>query len=57
MDVLDVGNMVNANWGLIQQSNSIQPIVVSVDATRTLIYPFNDNQTESFGFYLSLALR
>ena len=56
MDVLDVGNMVNANWGLIQQSNSIEPIVVSVDATGTLIYPFNDNQTESFGFYLSLAL-
>ena len=57
MDVLDVGNMVNANWGLIQQSNSIQPIVVSVDATGTLIYPFNDNQTESFGFYLNLGLR
>ena len=57
MDVLDVGKMVNANWGLIQQSNSIQPIVVSVDATGTLIYPFNDNQTESFGFYLNLALR
>lgn len=57
MDVLDAGNMVNANLGLIQQSNSIQPIVVSVDATGTPYLYINANQTESFGYDSSLVSR
>ena len=57
IDVLNAGNMVNSNWGLVQQPNSVQPIGVSVDATGTPNYSFNANQTESFGYDSSLASR
>ncbi len=57
IDVLNAGNMVNSNWGLIQQPNSVQPIGVNVDATGTPTYSFNANQTESFGYDSSLASR
>ena len=49
--------MVNSNWGLIQQPNSVQPIGVNVDTTGTPTYSFNANQTESFGYDSSLASR
>jgi hypothetical protein len=57
IDILNAGNMVNSNWGLVQQPNSVQPIGVSVDATGTPSYSFNANQTESFGYDSSLASR
>jgi hypothetical protein len=57
IDVLNAGNMVNSDWGLIQQPNSVQPIGVNVDATGTPTYSFNANQTESFGYDSSLASR
>ena len=57
IDVLNAGNMVNSNWGLIQQPNSVQPIGVNVDTTGTPTYSFNANQTESFGYDSSLASR
>ena len=47
IDVLNAGNMVNSNWGLVQQPNSVQPIGVSVDGTGTPSYSFNANQTET----------
>jgi hypothetical protein len=57
IDVLNAGNMVNSNWGLVQQPNSVQPIGVNVDATGVPSYSFNANQTESFGYDSSLASR
>ena len=57
IDVLNAGNMVNSNWGLVQQPNSVQPIGVSVDGTGTPSYSFNANQTETFGYDSSLASR
>ncbi|NOQ92705.1 MAG: TonB-dependent receptor, partial [Flavobacteriaceae bacterium] len=32
IDILNFGNMLNSDWGVIQQPNAIQPIGVSVDA-------------------------
>ena len=58
IDVLNIGNLVNSDWGLVQQPNNTSPIGVSVDPT-TLVptYSFNPNQTETFGYDSSLASR
>ena len=58
IDVLNVGNLINSDWGLVQQPNNVSPIGVSVDPT-TLVpsYSFNPNQTETFGYDSSLASR
>jgi len=55
--VLNFGNLLNSDWGVIQQPNNVQPIGVSVDGTGTPTYTFNTNQTKTFGFDASLASR
>ena len=57
IDVLNIGNLLSSDWGLVQQPNNIQPIGVSVDGTGTPTYTFNANQTETFGYDSSLASR
>ena len=57
IDVLNIGNMISSDWGLVQQPNNIQPIGVSVDGTGTPTYTFDTNQTETFGYDLSLLSR
>ena len=57
IDVLNFGNLLSSDWGLIQQPNNVQPIGVSVDGTGTPTYTFNENQTETFGYDSSLASR
>ncbi|HEY5687531.1 MAG TPA: TonB-dependent receptor [Yeosuana sp.] len=57
IDVLNVGNLINSDWGVIQQPNNVQPIGVSVDGTGTPTYSFDPNQTKTFGFDSSLASR
>ncbi|MCK5400490.1 MAG: TonB-dependent receptor, partial [Flavobacteriaceae bacterium] len=57
IDILNVGNLLSSEWGLIQQPNSIQPIGVSVDGTGTPTYTFNENQTKTFGYDSSLDSR
>ncbi len=57
IDVLNVGNLINSDWGVIQQPNNVQPIGVSVDGTGTPTYTFDPNQTKTFGFDSSLASR
>ena len=57
IDVLNVGNLLSSDWGLIQQPNNVQPIGVSVDGTGTPTYTFNTNQTETFGYDSSLLSR
>tara|TARA_R110002073_G_scaffold72537_1_gene177440 strand:- start:433831 stop:436914 length:3084 start_codon:yes stop_codon:yes gene_type:complete len=56
IDVLNIGNLINSDWGLIQQPNSVQPIGVSV-AGGVPTYTFNPELTETFGYDSSLASR
>ncbi|GAL61161.1 Oar protein [Algibacter lectus] len=57
LDILNFGNLLNSDWGIIQQPNNVQPIGVSVDDTGVPTYSFNGNQTQTFGFDSSLASR
>ncbi len=57
-DVLNFGNLINSNWGVIQQPNSLNPLTVAVDpATNVPTYTFNPDLTETFGYDASLLSR
>ena len=67
--ILNFGNLLNSDWGIIQQPNSVQPIgvtfpdanpdpnVYEADRTQNPIYSFNGDQQKTFGFDSSLASR
>ena len=58
IDILNFGNMINSDWGVIQQPNSIQPIGVRVDpATNVPTYTFDGTLTETFGYDSSIDSR
>ena len=58
MDMLNVGNLISSDWGLIQQPNNVQPIGVSLDAATSMpTYTFNPDLKETFGYDSSLASR
>jgi hypothetical protein len=48
VDVLNVSNLLNSDWGLVQGTNKyIQPIGVSVDPNTNIpTYTFNGTQTK-----------
>ncbi len=49
LDILNVGNLINSNWGLIEQPRNIQPVGVTVDpATLIPTYTFDPSLTETF---------
>ncbi len=57
-DLLNVGNLISSDWGLIQQPNNVQPIGVTVDpVTNEPTYSFNPDLKETFGYDVSLASR
>ncbi len=57
-DILNFGNLLNSNWGVIQQPNSLNPLTVSVDPnTNVPTYSFNPELTETFGYDASLLSR
>jgi len=57
IDILNFGNLISSEWGLVQQPNSVQPVGVSVDGTGTPTYTFNPDLQETFGYDSSLASR
>lgn len=57
IDVLNIGNMINSDWGVIEQPNNVQVLGVTVDDTNTPTYTFDENLTQTFGFDSSLASR
>jgi hypothetical protein len=58
LDILNLGNMISSDWGLIQQPNNVQPIGVTVDAkTNVPTYTFDTNLTDTFGYDASLMSR
>ncbi|MBF2709964.1 TonB-dependent receptor [Flavobacterium soyangense] len=56
IDVLNLGNLLNSDWGLVQVPTSVQPIGVSVTGN-TPTYTFNSSQTKTFNYDASLASR
>ncbi len=57
-DILNIGNMINSDWGLIQQPNSEQLLGVNFDAAGLPVYTFNGNaESRTFGYDSSLASR
>ncbi|WP_298894178.1 carboxypeptidase regulatory-like domain-containing protein [uncultured Psychroserpens sp.] len=58
VDVLNVGNLINSDWGVIQQPISVQPLGVVVDpGTNVPTYTFNADLQETFSYDTSLASR
>ena len=57
LDILNIGNLINSDWGVVQQPNNLSPI--SVDASgSTPVYTFNGgSNAKTFGFDSSLASR
>ncbi|MBL7473170.1 TonB-dependent receptor plug domain-containing protein [Robertkochia sediminum] len=48
IDILNFGNMLNSNWGVVQVPNNIQPVSVSVDDNNVPTYDFNPSLTNTF---------
>lgn len=57
VDVLNLGNLLSSDWGLVQGPNSRQPIGVTVDSANTPTYTFNPDLTDTFGYDSSLLSR
>ena len=57
IDILNFGNFISSNWGLVQQANAVQPIGVSVDGTGTPTYTFSPDLQETFVYDVSLLSR
>ena len=57
VDILNFGNLLNSNWGVVQQLNTPNPISVSVDENNVPTYTYNSPFTNSFGFDASLLSR
>ncbi|WP_339756675.1 carboxypeptidase regulatory-like domain-containing protein [uncultured Winogradskyella sp.] len=56
-DVLNVGNLLNSEWGVVEVPNSVQPLGVSVDSNNEPIYTFDGNLTKTFSSDVSLLSR
>lgn len=58
IDVLNLSNLINSDWGLVQVPTNIQPIGVSLDqVTKIPTYTFNGTQTKTFNYDASLLSR
>jgi len=57
IDILNVGNLINSDWGLVQQPNAIQPIGVNVDGSGNPTYTFDPSLQKTFVYNSSLLSR
>jgi hypothetical protein len=56
IDILNFGNLLNSDWGLVQVPTSVQPIGVTV-AAGVPTYTFDGTQKKTFNYDASLASR
>ncbi|MFP2997564.1 carboxypeptidase regulatory-like domain-containing protein [Spongiivirga sp. MCCC 1A20706] len=57
LDILNFGNLINSEWGVIDQPVFDQVLGVSVDATNTPTFTYDPNQRETFSANTSLNSR
>lgn len=57
IDVLNIGNLLNSDWGLVQVETSRQPIGVSVNGANEPTYTFDGTQTKTFNYEAGLLSR
>lgn len=57
IDILNFGNLISSDWGLVQQPNAVQPIGVSVDGAGNPTYTFSEEVQDTFGYDASLLSR
>ncbi len=57
LDILNVGNLLNSNWGVRQNVGNEQPIGVSVDNAGNPTYSFDTTQTKTYNNDFSLLSR
>ncbi|OQD43427.1 TonB-dependent receptor [Croceivirga radicis] len=57
LDVLNIGNLISSDWGVVQIPNNQQVLGVSVDENNNPTYTFDQNLTETFNFDSSLISR
>ena len=58
LDILNFGNLINSNWGLVEQPRNLQPVGVSVDPnTLEPTYTFDSNLNNTFTVNTGLLSR
>ncbi|WP_340199112.1 carboxypeptidase regulatory-like domain-containing protein [Ascidiimonas sp. W6] len=57
IDVLNIGNLISSDWGLIQQPTNVQPLGVTVDSNNNPTFTFNPELQETFVYDSSLLSR
>ncbi|QKX05497.1 TonB-dependent receptor [Aquimarina sp. TRL1] len=58
VDILNFGNLLNSDWGVISQPTTLNPLSVSLDTTtNTPTYTFNSDLKKTFGSDASLLSR
>ncbi len=57
MDILNVGNLINSNWGVRRYPTNTQPVGVSVDGSGNPTYSFDPAQKSTFTDDFSLLSR
>ncbi|XLS30457.1 carboxypeptidase regulatory-like domain-containing protein [Flavobacteriaceae bacterium M23B6Z8] len=57
IDVLNIGNLISSDWGLIQLPSNVQPIGVTVDDNNVPTFTFNPELQETFVYDSSLLSR
>ncbi len=57
VDILNIGNLINSNWGVRQFSTTTQPIGVSIQEDGSPVYSFDQALTNSFTNDFSLLSR
>ena len=57
LDILNFGNLLNSDWGVVQIPVNDQPIGVTVDENNSPVYTFGTDQTRTFAYDFSLASR
>lgn len=57
IDILNAGNLLNSDWGVVQQPTSVSPISVSVDNAGNPTYTFDGTVEKTFVYDSSLLSR
>lgn len=57
IDIVNFGNLISSDWGLVQQPNNLSPLAVDTSGSEP-VYTFNSGpDAETFGYDSSLASR